>query len=288
MALQDLLHNEDSRLLHVARDAGHGRRSAAAGASGFTLAELLITIGIIVLLAAIVFPAVNAALRKAEQARARAEISSIAASIKAYYGEYGRMPAKKNGVSDTVFDSGQHEVIHILRAVDDSSDNPGDKFNRRKIVFLDVPADSLDSNGNFLDPWGSPYRITMDTDFDGGIKFGGLSGDFGTYVKALSPKDDGFSRGNCGGLLLGSRPFGYKRVFAFMVELMRIDEGVMQRSQCKKSSGVYVGRAVDGRRCDRDARGPPHAGPPAHGVASRKTTGRNRREADRVGLARIL
>ena len=58
----------------------------------FTLIELLVVIAIIVVLASVLLPAMNAALKKADETKARAEVKSLVNAWKAYFNEYGRWP----------------------------------------------------------------------------------------------------------------------------------------------------------------------------------------------------
>ena len=146
---------------------------------GFTLIELLVVLGIIAILAAILVPAASKGLTSAKKARARTEIQSIKAAIKAYYNEYGKWPCAANGSADVTYvgaggapnaANAQAQVIKILRAIN-TTNNP------RNIIFLEVNENSMKdkaddtgtyqvANSFFLDPWGVPYYITMDTDFD--------------------------------------------------------------------------------------------------------------------------
>jgi len=154
---------------------------------GFTLTELLVTIGIIALLASIILPAMVGAMRAADKGKARTEMAAIVNAVKAFYGEYGQMPTDGNGADDATYmdrtpTAGQKQqdlVIRILRGLD-TVNNP------RRQVFLDVPPDSLkgtdkdgqiyaEADGYFLDPWGNPYVICMDTDFDNQIEFRGVA-----------------------------------------------------------------------------------------------------------------
>ena len=152
---------------------------------GFTLVELLVVIAIVGILAAILFPAINQAIKRAEITRAKQEMSHIIAAVKAYYAEYSKMPTPdNNGYPDRSFgdkkmvaDAKQQNVVmNILRSVD-AAGNVGLTNNPRRIVFLDVPESSLSgtdrlglvydqSEGYYLDPWGNPYIICMDTDYD--------------------------------------------------------------------------------------------------------------------------
>jgi prepilin-type N-terminal cleavage/methylation domain-containing protein len=160
----------------------NGRRSSA----GFTLVELLVTIGIIAMLAALLLPVVNIAIEKAEIAKAQTEMANISSAIRGYYKEYGLMPCHNNGYRDHTFlakgsPSGktQDEVMDILRDVE-TDYNRNHTNNSHRIVFLEVPVQAMtgeDKDGNtyteddgyYLDPWENPYMICMDTDFDGEI-----------------------------------------------------------------------------------------------------------------------
>lgn len=145
----------------------------------FTLVEMLVVIAIIGILAAIILPALTGAMARADLGKARTEMSDISAAIRSYYGEYNRWPCPNNGQPDVTFHAAagdksrvdsQARVIDILRGVD-TTNNP------KKIVFLSVAKDSLEetdkdgvvytsADGFYLDPWGNPYVISMDTDFD--------------------------------------------------------------------------------------------------------------------------
>ena len=59
---------------------------------GFTLMELLLVIGILVILAGILFPAITAAHRKAVRARTQADLQTIAVALEAYKADWGGYP----------------------------------------------------------------------------------------------------------------------------------------------------------------------------------------------------
>ena len=108
----------------------------------FTLVELLVVISIIALLVGLLFPAVQSALRKAEAAKAKSTLLSVATALKAYDREYSGWPS---GVSSTP----RNMTTNLFG-------------NPRGIVFLDVAIKDIDSSGNILDPWKNPYRVAFD------------------------------------------------------------------------------------------------------------------------------
>lgn len=144
---------------------------------GFTLVELLVVIAIIAILAAILMPAMNAALKKAAMAQAQTEVKSVEAAAKAYFNEYSRFPhiptTMPNDYSYSYNTGNQSDdnvnLMNVLRSIASPNGNLNFINNMRKIVFLEVSENSL-ANGSFVDPWGtneaSQYRITLDTDFD--------------------------------------------------------------------------------------------------------------------------
>ncbi len=129
----------------------------------FTLIELLVVIGIMVLLAAILLPTVLRAIGQAEKVQANSDIKQIETAVKAFFNEYGRYPGQvksEDFISST--DSRRTNIIAVLRGLNDTE-------NPRRIQFLEVPAKSLDRN-QFVDPWGNPYMIAYDGDFDNFIR----------------------------------------------------------------------------------------------------------------------
>lgn len=75
-----------------------------------------------------------------ERDQAEAEAKRISDAVTKYYQEYGEWPAG--------------EQAHTIKAI--GGDNP------KAIVFLPVAENSLNANGEFRDPWGTPYRISID------------------------------------------------------------------------------------------------------------------------------
>src|SRR5437667_6252344 len=141
---------------------------------GFTLIELLVVIAIIAILIGLLFPAFSAVQNQAKKTQAKNDLTQIVNAVNAYYTEYGKYPLV---AADTIYGAGgtlNADLFYTLRAVD-SGANAGDVANPRKIVFISPP-DAKDqtnsrsgiktSDGQWYDPWGTPYIIKIDGNYD--------------------------------------------------------------------------------------------------------------------------
>lgn len=148
---------------------------------GFTLIELLVVIAVLGILASILLPAATSAIQKARVSQARSDIDSIVSAVKAFYGEYGRMPIKTgNGQSDCSSENIKNPTIfEVLKA--DTAD--GKKVNTKEIPFLDLRIGT--------DPWGNDYIILLDCNFDDTI----AKGTDGKLSKDLKAKVAVYSKG---------------------------------------------------------------------------------------------
>jgi prepilin-type N-terminal cleavage/methylation domain-containing protein len=132
--------------------------------AAFTLIELLIVIAIIAILAGLAFPAMQGALNSGRKAQARNDVTQLAAAVKSYQLEYGKLPGASGGTDLTPADN--KAVMSALTS--SNTDNP------RGIVFFEPkPAKGnkagLGPDGKYYDPWGTEYIISLDTDYNNKI-----------------------------------------------------------------------------------------------------------------------
>lgn len=141
----------------------------------FTLIELLIVIAIIAILAALAFPAAQGALNSGKKAQARNDVQQIAAAIRAFELEYGRLPTTEvsTGNNDVgeFYTEDSKNVIKALIGQDTG-------LNPKGIVFLEAKAakgnkGGVASDGTFYDPWGRSYVIKLDSNYNGRTEYYG-------------------------------------------------------------------------------------------------------------------
>ena len=159
---------------------------------GFTLIELLVVVGIIGLLVAILLPAMNKMMQKAELATAKTDLSRIVSAWGQYYSEYGRWPVA--GSNQRLFFPHAYqqpaaegtEGMEMTAAVMTNIMYPNvslvgsrfnthpvrTNFNPRGVVFMKYDTEGLGSVG-MVDPWGNTYRFLFDLDKDGRVQRGG-------------------------------------------------------------------------------------------------------------------
>jgi prepilin-type N-terminal cleavage/methylation domain-containing protein len=130
----------------------------------FTLIELLIVIAIIAILAGLAFPAVQGALGSGKKAQARNDIAQLAAAVKSFQLEYGRMPVTGSRTTDWP-DAPNKDILTALTS--------SNEVNPRGTVFFEpkqakAGKGGLDA-GIYKDPWGTAYRFNLDTSYDNRI-----------------------------------------------------------------------------------------------------------------------
>lgn len=164
--------------------------------SGFTLVELLVVIAIIGVLASLVMSAVMGAKTSALRTQARMEATAIANALSGYEARYGRLPAlpglvtgtndvtfgwNETGAAPTLAISTNAGIIAIL--LDEvvfgngqPTPNQAHVLNPQRQSFLNAPrtsvmgAPGVGPDGEFRDPWGQPYVISIDYSLNDGCR----------------------------------------------------------------------------------------------------------------------
>ena len=150
------------------------RRSAfSVRLSAFTLIELLVVIAIIAVLIGLAFPVFQGVQNQARKAQAKSDLVQIVTAVSAYYTEYGKYPLTPGTPADTTWGAitTNAQLFNELRSVN-ALQNP------RGIIFLSPPEAKNTNNpragigsapataGQYFDPWGKPYLVRVDTDYD--------------------------------------------------------------------------------------------------------------------------
>lgn len=141
----------------------------------FTLIELLIVITVIVILMGLLFPAFRGVQDQAKKTQAKNDLIQIVTAVNAFYTEYGKYPLTPASPADTTYGTSttNDKLFNELRNSSTVTDNT------RGIVFISPP-DAKDSAnprtgiaptgsgsvGQYFDPWGKPYFVRIDTDYD--------------------------------------------------------------------------------------------------------------------------
>jgi prepilin-type N-terminal cleavage/methylation domain-containing protein len=137
----------------------------------FTLIELLVVIVIIAILAGLAFPVFSSIQNQARKTQAKNDVTQIVTAVNAFYTEYGKYPLPQTASGDgySVGDgtTSSKAMFDALRGLDPV-------LNPRQIVFISPAEDTtqaspkgkLGSDGQFHDPWSSPYSIRVDADYD--------------------------------------------------------------------------------------------------------------------------
>ena len=181
-----------SMRLFFAQDWRRRRGGAWRHAVGFTLVELLVVIGILALLMAILLPAVNKLMQKADVSRAKTDVQRLANAWQSYYSEYKRWPVQggllfgsvgwgQNGAEGS---TGMPTVVQVMTNImypAASAQEQGNRnmhpivtnWNPKGIVFMAYDSDAVNTNGHMVDPWDRPYFFLFDLNNDGKVVRGG-------------------------------------------------------------------------------------------------------------------
>ena len=138
----------------------------------FTLIELLVVIALIGILIGLAVPTLFGVYERARKTQAKNDLTQIVNAVNAFYTEYGKYPLATDD-SIIVNNSG---LMYTLRAdpiVANGNPNANNAVNTRQIAYISprvlstTPARSgIGSDGQFYDPWQTPYRVRIDGNYD--------------------------------------------------------------------------------------------------------------------------
>ncbi|MCX6991797.1 MAG: prepilin-type N-terminal cleavage/methylation domain-containing protein [Kiritimatiellaeota bacterium] len=140
--------------------------------AAFTLLEVMLVIGIVAILASLLYPVIIGARARAKEKQAAAETRTILMAIKAYHQEYGKWPAQIQATQDVTYVTNNWIVIQpLLGSNVTHPEDPSRHLNPKNKIFLNMQVNTniIDYAGNYLDPWGIPYVICMDQNGDNSI-----------------------------------------------------------------------------------------------------------------------
>jgi len=144
---------------------------------GFTLVELLVVIAIIAVLASAGFSVGPAMMNRAKKLSAHATATNIANAVEQFYTEYSVLPDPGSNSAEAQFATNVSPLLDILAG---GILTKSIEQNPRKIRFLSVKEAKNGMDGalytgtaisKILDPWGQPFYIRLDYDYDEKLKF---------------------------------------------------------------------------------------------------------------------
>ena len=162
------------------------------GRSGFTLVEMLVVIGIIAILASVLFSVGSSAIRAAQRAKASQIANSIQTAALNYYTEYNTYPVPTGTAGDLTYGDNDFADWTILTEALCGNINPSNAqsvpattiTNSRNIAFLSMKASDLVTTNNSAAPKNplpvnaanNTFNIVFDSDYDNIVGNGTVTG----------------------------------------------------------------------------------------------------------------
>jgi prepilin-type N-terminal cleavage/methylation domain-containing protein len=144
-------------------------------ARGFTLLELLVVMGILVVLVGLLLPGIRLARQRARMGEAKQTIQNVGLALQSYFGDHGDYPPstlKDVGIPTNRLNDGIESLVACLATTRMS----GPYFDFPDVYLQNYDGDSIpdfnhsffdDRSGyEFTDPWGNPYIYFHNRDYE--------------------------------------------------------------------------------------------------------------------------
>jgi type II secretory pathway pseudopilin PulG len=140
--------------------------------------EILVVMTLIAILVGMGVPAFTSVMESARTTQAKNEAQQIVAAVNAFYTDYGKYPLVTADTTITGTSTPSNgDLFFTLRGVSGGV-NLNNAVNTRAIVFIQPPVSKdqtnprsgiKTSNSIWYDPWGSPYNVMIDGDYDNSL-----------------------------------------------------------------------------------------------------------------------
>jgi prepilin-type N-terminal cleavage/methylation domain-containing protein len=138
--------------------------------TGFTLVELLVVVGLIGLLVGLISVAVPRAIESGMKAKAKGELTSLVAAVKAYKQEYGRFPGDSSKTNRLFSSNSSPDTVKTLIKVlsgDSTALLDSQIANPKGVRFFE----GAKTDGTMEDPWGGQYLVLVDSSETGSLSY---------------------------------------------------------------------------------------------------------------------
>jgi type II secretory pathway pseudopilin PulG len=144
------------------------RSPSSSSKGGFTLLELLVVVGIIMLLAGLMLAGFGGIRDRARNLRAKRDVAQLKTAWDTYYADYSGFPENAIGEAVSITES-DIACIQILRGIPHADDTEAVQLframNPKRISYMDFHHKTTEFN----DPWGNKYRVSLDDNYDGEV-----------------------------------------------------------------------------------------------------------------------
>lgn len=139
----------------------------------FSKAEAVFVLALLLIVVSVVMPTTMYLRHRYSLDVAMSDINDLREACDRFFEEYGVWPTAYPGEAGDVWYGRllpNYEVMNALRAIDGQG-NDGHSVNPRRLVLIELRkaeggSSGLTEEGNFLDPWGMPYQIVLDSDYN--------------------------------------------------------------------------------------------------------------------------